>query len=125
MSTESTESTPPPSVPATPVFSQEDIDKNKVFAVLAYLGILWLVGLLAAKESPFARFHVNQGLILFICGIALYFASIPLMFLGIGFILLPVTQLAWLVFAIIGIINAAKGEAKPLPLIGKLFTLVK
>ena len=35
-----------------------DVDTNKIFAVLAYLGILVLVPLLAAKESRFARYHV-------------------------------------------------------------------
>ena len=29
-----------------------DVEKNKVLAMLSYLGILWLVPLLAAKDSP-------------------------------------------------------------------------
>ncbi|MEI8042594.1 MAG: DUF4339 domain-containing protein [Verrucomicrobiota bacterium] len=62
---------PPAAVPtalggATPLADGEtpdpaDVDKNKIFAVLAYLGILFLVPLLAAKESRFARYHTNQG----------------------------------------------------------------
>ena len=51
----------------------QDIEQNKVMAILAYLGILVLIPLFAAKESKFARFHTNQGLILCICGIILYF----------------------------------------------------
>ena len=39
-------------------------------AVLAYFGILVLIPILAAKESKFARFHANQGLILLITGVA-------------------------------------------------------
>ena len=38
-------------------FDPSDVEKNKVMGVLAYLGILVLIPILAAKESPFARFH--------------------------------------------------------------------
>lgn len=46
-----------------------DVESNKVMAVLSYLGILVLIPLLGAKNSPFARFHTNQGLILCIATI--------------------------------------------------------
>ena len=38
----------------------EDAEKNKVMGILAYLGILVLVPILAAKDSPFAKYHANQ-----------------------------------------------------------------
>lgn len=39
-------------------------DQNdKIFGVLAYIGILWLVPLLAAPKSKFAKYHANQGLV--------------------------------------------------------------
>lgn len=45
-------------------FTKEDISKNKVIAMVAYLlgtvGII--IALLAAKESPYAGFHVRQAL---------------------------------------------------------------
>jgi hypothetical protein len=47
----------------------DDIEKNKVFAVLAYIGILFLVPLLAAPQSRFARYHTNQGIVLFLASI--------------------------------------------------------
>ena len=93
----------------------KDVSANKVMAILAYLGILVLIPLFAAKESKFARFHVNQGLILFICSLVSYFiGKIP----GLGF-LMWILNVAIFIFAILGIINAAKGEAKELPVIGK------
>ena len=46
-----------------------DVESNKAMAVLSYLGILVLVPLVGAKNSPFARFHTNQGLILCIATI--------------------------------------------------------
>ena len=39
-----------------------DVQSNKVMAILAYFGILFLIPLLAAKESAYARYHTNQGL---------------------------------------------------------------
>ena len=101
---------------------------NKVMGILAYLGILVLVPIFAAKESPFARYHSNQGLILLILAVALAIVVniISRIILAISFSLFLLTSLLsgliWLgigVFAIIGIINAAKGEMKELPLIGK------
>ena len=59
----------------TSEFDQNDIQSNKVMAVLAYLGILVLVPLFAARESRFARFHTNQGLILAIAQFAWTFVS--------------------------------------------------
>ena len=104
---------------STGAFNPNDISNNKVMAILAYFGILVLVPLFAAKESPFARFHTNQGLILFIafiiCWILVMVLSAISSWLGlIGTIL----YIAVGVLAIIGIINAATGKAKQLPLIG-------
>ena len=47
---------PPPKVQASSKDPEKlDIEENKVFAVLAYIGILFLVPLLAAPRSRFAR----------------------------------------------------------------------
>ncbi len=48
----------------------EDADRNKVFGILAYLGFFCLVPIIVAKDSPFAKYHANQGLVLFIAEIA-------------------------------------------------------
>lgn len=94
---------------------------DKVFGILSYFGILWLVGLLAGK-TEFAKFHANQGLVLFIAGVIISAVSaIPI----VGwFIVAPLGSIATLVLAIMGIVNAAKGEMKPLPVIGK-FQIIK
>ena len=47
-------------------FDPKDVEANKVYGVLAYLGFLVLIPILVAKESPYAKFHSNQGLTLFI-----------------------------------------------------------
>ncbi len=100
-------------------FSSADIEKNKIMAVLAY--VIFLIPLLAAKDSPFARFHTNQGLVLFIGAIlSSVVAAIPI----IGWIISPILAVIVTVLAVIGIINALKGIAKELPIIGK-FKLLK
>jgi uncharacterized membrane protein len=104
----------------------EDAEKNKIFGILAYLGILCLVPILVAKDSPFAKYHANQGLVLFLAEvvlwIALYIVSIVvftvLPFVGFLVAILNLVYLGPLVLLIIGIINAAAGKCVPLPVIG-------
>lgn len=107
----------------TDQFEQDDINNNKLMAVLAYLSWLVLIPLFGAKESKFARYHVNQGLVLAIAEIV---AVVLLGILGripaIGFIFRIVKYLVELgcaVLAILGILNAANGKAKELPIVGK------
>jgi len=55
----------PPVVPGAPVKADiQDAQDNRVMAILAYLGPLVLVPLLAAPGSRFARYHTDQGLAL-------------------------------------------------------------
>jgi uncharacterized membrane protein len=120
---------PPPLAGATASAAdpaRADVDQNKVFAVLAYLGILFLVPLLAAPHSPFARYHTNQGVVFFISAIILHFGTLALGLItfGLGFFLMPLSWVAIIVFMIIGIVHAATGQYRPLPLIGH-FELMK
>lgn len=108
------------------VFNTEDVNENKVFGILSYIGILVLIPIFAAKDSQYARFHANQGLVLCIAeiavGIVCKLISFILSFVPGGFILAGLLDLAVavfsLVFMIIGIVNACSGEAKQLPIIG-------
>ncbi len=108
----------------TPNFTQSDIDQNKVMAVLSYLGIFVLIPIFAAKESPFARFHASQGLSLLLCQLINVVLAVILCFIPIlGILWLIVAWLigvAFFVLAILGIVNAAQGKAKALPIVGKI-----
>ena len=99
-------------------FDPNDVKSNKVYAVLAYFGILVLIPILAAKDSPYARYHANQGLILFILEIIVIILGRIVGFLG------TIGGLITFILFIIGIVNAAQGRAKELPVIGK-FRLLK
>ena len=109
----------------TSEYTKEDIDGNKVMGILAYLSFLVLVPIFAAKESKFARFHANQGLVLLIVEIILGVVSgilgaIPV----VGWIISVAISVIEIAFSVIGIINVANGKAKELPFIGK-FKLLK
>lgn len=111
------------------VFSTEDVEQNKAFGILAYFGILVLVPIFGANDSPYARFHANQGLVYFIVTIAAYFAKgilnivfrfIPLFGSLFSALLSLCIGIFCLIMTIIGIINACSGEAKKLPIIGNI-----
>ena len=109
-------------------------------AILAY--IIFLIPLLAApKNSRFARYHTNQGLVLFIADVAYGIVQAILMAIlraifpwnwnygilggrgAIFSILSTGLSLVWIVIGIlanIGVVNAVKGRAKALPIIGKI-----
>ncbi|MCL5990748.1 MAG: hypothetical protein M1419_01425 [Bacteroidetes bacterium] len=114
-------------------FDPQDIEQNKTMAILAY--IIWLVPLIAANQSKFARYHTNQGILLSICVVALWIVisiitailpwSLLLTFAVIFSILWIAVWIFYIVCIIMGIMAASKGEAKPLPVIGNLFTILK
>lgn len=117
------------------IFTTEDVNQNKVYGILAYFGILVLVPILAAKDSLYARFHANQGLILLISEfalnivgriirVALKVATFGLINDVVNTIVSVAISAITIAYLVIGIINACSGEAKRLPIIGG-FTLLK
>ncbi|MCL2756915.1 MAG: zinc-ribbon domain-containing protein [Coriobacteriia bacterium] len=130
----------PPVMPGgQPVGGANDIQANKAMAILAY--IIFFVPLIAGvhRTSPFAKYHTNQGTILFIFNCAfgvtfsIFSAILSAIFsFGLGAwaiynIIMTLLGILWLVpvaFIVLGIINAANGACKPLPFIGN-FTIIK
>lgn len=120
---------PQPSAPApenAPKAGNADAEKNKAMAIVGYIiPLLFFIPLLSeeSKNSPFAKFHANQQLVLLISAVIVNIVGTIIPILG-WFIILPLGCIALLVIAIIGIINAAKGEMKKLPVIGG-FEIIK
>jgi len=105
------EATPAPAAPApTGTVTGEE----KLMGAIAYIGILFLIPLLAKKDSAFAQFHAKQGLVLFIADVIVGFVGGIIPFLG-WFIILPIGTLIVFIFAIIGIIQAATGKYWKMP----------
>lgn len=114
-------------------FDTDDIVQNKTLAAIGYIPVLFLVPLLAAPNSRFARFHANQGLILTLASIALYiakavigniFSYIPLVRLFVPSVINIVASVVVLAYIIIGMITAASGKGRKLPFIGGMLNIL-
>lgn len=119
---------------------------TKLYCALCYLGILWVIGLIVDRQNPVTRFHVNQGILLTIlCAVlgiitGIWHAIFNAIF-GVwaaGFwagVLWPgrilnalfssVVGIIILVYILIGIAHAVTGKQKPLPIIGKMFVIIR
>jgi uncharacterized membrane protein len=113
--------------PEAPKPDAKEIEEGKTYAGIGYLGILFLVPLLAAKDNKFAQFHAKQGMILTIAGfiaiIVVIILSVVLSFIpcigwAIGIILWLVVVIGWLVLAIMGLVKAFQGEYWKMPVLG-------
>lgn len=134
------------SEPQTVYNSNTDIADNKVMAVLSYFGLLVLIPIFGAKDSKYAQYHASQGLTLSLCSLAYSFCSwlitfllglifkpsynyffgyIPNPIISIISIVLGLGSIFFFVLAIMGIVNAASGKYKMLPLVGKIDILRK
>ena len=103
-------------------FTPEDVNNGKTMAIISYL--IFFIPLLMddMKRNNYVMYHTEQATVLLIVNILA--GIIGTITCGIGLIL----YIPWIIFLIMGIMNAAKGECKPLPLIGQYgekFNLVK
>ena len=89
----------------------------RTIAIVSYLTIIgWVIALLMHQnnKSELGAFHLRQTLGLYLTGLIISFLYyIPF----IGWIL----SLALFVFWVIGLVNAAQGEQKPIPLVGEFY----
>lgn len=99
----------------TQEFDPQDIQTNKAMGILAYIGPLVFIPMCACKQSKFAQFNSEAGVMLFIAEVILgALGFIP--YLGILFYLLEVGVSA---IAIMGIVYAATGKAMELPIVSQ------
>lgn len=101
-------------------FTQEDINQNKVMAIFAYIGPLVFVPMFAAKQSKFAHYHTVQGFTLFVLEAIVGTLSGILMVSALFWLgwLTYLIMIPLVIFSVLGIISAAKGEARVLPIVG-------
>jgi len=95
-------------------FDANDVEENKVFAALSYLGILVLIPLLVKKDSKFAMEHAKQGLVLFIIEVVLWIIGfIPI----IGWVLGVIVGIALFIVSLMGLIYALQGKFWKIPFV--------
>ncbi len=117
-----------PAAPAAPAadpadhtaeFTQEDISKNKLYAIMAYLFSIFgiLIAAICVKDSAYVEFHKRNALKLLIIElISAILMVIPIL----GWIAIAAICVICLVLRIIAIINIFCNKAKDLPILKSL-----
>ena len=77
-----------------------------------FLPLIW-------RNNEFTLYHAKQCHAIWVAMLALLAIALPLMAVCIGFIIAIVAVIGALVLCVMGIINTLRGEAKPLPIVGK------
>ncbi len=134
----------------TAQYDPQDAAKNKVMAILAYIGPCIALPFLMARNSKYARYHMHQAFALSVFSSVYYLAyTILQWFLDLIFIesesafgitmsritsdvpytilsvIIALPALLILAYIVLGIINVVNGKAKELPIIGKFSLLNK
>ena len=99
---------------------------KKVTSILSYCSIVgWLIGFLGGDKEN-AKFDLNQGLVLGILGVAATLTGQIFGYIPIALIRWPITlactaiQVGVVILSVFGIIAAAKGQEKELPVVGQI-----
>lgn len=112
--------------------SQTSPGTSKVLSIISYISILWLISYIVNRNQGMNRevdFHVKQGMRLSILSIVAWIAMMVIEavtglfgFIGIGIYqaIRFIKNLALFGLMVYGIINAATGQQKRLPIIGDL-----
>ena len=107
----------PPVTPVTPV------TEDRTVAILAYItliGFIIAIVLHSNKKTALGAFHLRQVLGLFVTGVAFGLCAIILAFIPIiGWLAIALGWLSMLVMVIMGLIGAATGQRKPVPVLGE------
>ncbi len=106
------EAAPPPPLPAG-----GESSNRSVMLILSYLWILALIPLLMEQDDQDVRWHAKHGLVLLGAEIAAFLAIGVLSGLsgGLGCLLVPLAQLGVLVFHVVCISKALKGQRLLIP----------
>lgn len=102
-----------PKAEPKPASGDAVVEEGKALAWLSYIGILFLVPLLAKKENAFCMHHAKQGLVYFIIEFCL---AILLVIPFLGWIIYLLGMLFMLVMIIIGIVQTLQGNYWEAPL---------
>jgi len=102
--------------------------EDKTVAILSYItliGFIIAIVMHGNQKTKLGAYHLKQALGLMLTSIGAWMAFMIIAFIPfVNFLLLIIAPLTWigvLVLLILGIVNAANGEMKPLPIVGALF----
>ncbi len=105
--------------PVTPVA------EDRTVAILAYItliGFIIAIVMHSSKKTALGAFHLRQVLGLFVTGVAFGLSVIVLAFIPIlGWLAILLGWLSLLALVIMGLIAAASGQMKPVPVLGEKY----
>lgn len=101
--------------PNQPQAPQAKPEQKTLMGILAYVGVLLVIPFLMAKDDPFVKFHLKQGLVLLVIEIVVWVLASSMWQL---WMILNLVQLGTLVLSIVGIVNVVQGKQQELPLVG-------
>jgi len=109
------------SIPETPPVTTP-VTEDRTVAILAYItiiGFIIAIVMHGSKKTALGAYHLRQALGLFITGLAFGLCAFVLVFIPIlGWLAIPIGWLCLLVLVIMGLISAASGQQKPVPVLG-------
>ena len=107
----------PEATPTQPLPAGGASSNRSVMLILSYLWILALIPLLLEQDDQDVRWHAKHGLVLLGAEIAAFLAIGVLSGLsgGLGCLLVPLAQLGVLVFHVVCISKALKGQRLLIP----------
>jgi uncharacterized membrane protein len=115
----STPADTPPAAPASPA------GEDRTVAILSYLtiiGFIVAIVLHGTKKTALGSFHLRQTLGMIVTGLACGVGGFILAFIPfVGWMMLPLVWLGFLVLWLMGLIAAASGQLKPVPVLGEHF----
>ncbi len=98
-----------------PTMTSPGLKNNTLMGILAYMGPLVIISYITAKEVPFVKFHIKQGLVLLVLEIIIWISGMIMYQLWMVW---QIINFFVIILAILGIINASQGKEKNLPLVG-------
>lgn len=115
------DTTPPPPPPS--LAAEVPASEDKTVAILSYLtliGFIVAVVLHGNKKTRLGTYHLRQSLGLLITAVAVWVLNIVLAFVPIiGWLTIMVLWLGLFFLWLMGLISAANGQKKPVPVLGE------
>ncbi len=96
------------------------VDEGKTIAIISYITFIGLIiafVMNSEKKNAFAAYHIRQSLGITLCYVIVWILA-SLLYIPILYFIL---YLALFVLVILGLVAAAQGEMKPVPVVGPMF----